>query len=149
MTTSFPTDEELNEFLKEFAEELIDKYPGDWMVQSFRINRTIPKLHFKTPLIRDQEGNIKIGFTYWADPLDGTTYMDGLWVHEELQGQGIGKELVEFRERLCQELSLKTIIVTDCVNIPFWEHMGYKPVTYQLRKKFPCKTNTSSYFKEI
>ncbi len=99
--------------------------------------------------VRDEEGTIVAGLDGWT--WGGCLYVDHLWVHESLRGQGHGSRLLETAERDAVAHGCRhALLSTHSFQVPgFYRRHGYEVCAvvddyppghqqYYMRKSLPA-----------
>ncbi len=125
---------QLTTILREMAGEFVEKIPGNWQVTQSRDGRLFVEAPFLDPILHNHDitnlpttDNEKqfVECTHYLDLQKRVSYSGNLFVSTNLEGQGIGRRLVELREEFCKKLGIEKIVISTCTNHSFWEHMGY------------------------
>ena len=116
----YSTDDDLNEILKWLKAQEDNDIEG-----TFYCNRNLTiSEHEEGRLIVyvNPKTNLAIGYQWGGLITPGI-----IEIHNEFRGQGIGKQLVDFRinEARAKRKTILKIQCTPTSSIPFWEHMGF------------------------
>ena len=78
--------------------------------------------------LRDENSKV-VGGTF-GTLYKSTIFVDSLWVHDDLRGQGLGTELMEKAEHFARSKGCKhsTTDTFDFQAKPFYEKLGYKVI---------------------
>jgi GNAT superfamily N-acetyltransferase len=106
--------------------------------------------HEVAVFVRDSAGSV-IGGVF-GEISWGWLYIDRLWLHESLRGQGYGKKLMTMIEQAARSHGVQGVYLTttDFQALPFYRHLGYqvwgtledRPVGYGYH--YLCKQNLSA-----
>lgn len=85
----------------------------------------LPPIRPFSIFIKDQKQSILggvSGVTFY-----GSLYIDSLWIHSSLRGQGLGTKLVREAEKIGKERGahFATLNTMDWEALPFYEKLGY------------------------
>lgn len=90
----------------------------------------------KTHVLCDFTGDVRAFHSYHIDTKRKVRFDDVIEVHSSLQASGLGRALVEASEKLCRERGVELVVINNCENGGFWDHLGYKRLLRGQRESF-------------